>query len=102
MFSMRTIGLFYQSWLNNTLHLKGEKCSGGKHSKVRLTGLAGNANDERLPMFVIRKSKNPRCFKGVDILSCRYRAQRKSCVSSELFEEGVRELNRKFGSVMDL
>ena len=51
-------GLFYQCLPNKTLHLKGEKCSGRKHSKIRLTGLAaGNAYGERLPMFVIGKAK---------------------------------------------
>ena len=39
------------------MHFKGQKCSGGKHSKVRLTGLAaGNAFRERLPIFVTGKS----------------------------------------------
>ena len=51
---------------NKTLHLKGEKCSGGKNSKVRLTGLpAGNGYGE---MFVIGKSVKPLCFKGVKTL----------------------------------
>ena len=77
--------------------MKGEKCSGGKHSKVRLTGLAaGNALGERLPMFVIGKSAKPRCFKGVKTLPCRYRSQKKSWMSGELFEEYVRELDRTF------
>ena len=59
-------GLFFQGLPNKSLHLKGEKCVAGKHSKVCLTGLAaGNAFGERLPMFVIGKSKSPRCFKGV-------------------------------------
>ena len=82
-----------------TLHLKGEKCSGGKHSKIRLTGLAaGNAHGERLAMFVIGKANKPRCFKGVRNLPWRYRAQRKSWMTAELFEEWVRELDRKFSA----
>ena len=41
-------------------------CSSGKHSKVRLTGLAaGNATGEKLPLFAIGKSAKPRCFSGV-------------------------------------
>lgn len=57
--------LFYQCLPNKTLYLKGEECSSGKHSKVHLTGLtAGNAYGERLPMFVIRKS---RCLKDVNV-----------------------------------
>ena len=37
-FNADEFGLFYQCLPNKTLHLKGEKCSGGKRSKVRLTG----------------------------------------------------------------
>lgn len=47
-------------------------------------------------MFVIGKSAKPRCFKGVKTLPCRYRSQKKSWMSGELFEEWVRELDRKF------
>ena len=98
-FNADEFGLFYQCLPNKTLHLKGEKCSRGKHSKIRLTGLAaGNAYGERLPMFVIGKANKPRCFKGVRNLPCRYRAQRKSWMTAELFEEWVRELDRKFSA----
>ena len=63
-----------------------------------MTGMAaGNAIGERLPMFVIGKSKNPRCFKGVKSIPCRYRAQPKSWMSSELLEEWMRELDCSFG-----
>ena len=80
-------GLFYQCLSNKTLHLKGEKCSGRKHSKIRHTGLAaGNAYGEKLPMFVIGKANKPRCFKGVRNLPCRYRAQRKSWLTAETFQ----------------
>ena len=37
-------GLFYQQFPTKSFYLKGERCAGGKFSKVRLTGLAaGNA-----------------------------------------------------------
>ena len=49
--------LFFQALPKKTLHLKGGKCSGGKNSKIRLTGLAAaNMIAEKLPMFVIGKS----------------------------------------------
>ena len=71
-------GLFFQGLPKKTLHMKGEKCSGGKHSKVRLTGMAAaSAVGEVLPMFVIGKSKKPRCFKGVRSPPCWYKAQKK-------------------------
>ena len=61
-FSTDKLGLFYQYLPNKALHLK--KCSGRKHSRVRLTGLtAGNAYGERLQMFVIGKSVTPRFLK---------------------------------------
>ncbi|XP_065653034.1 tigger transposable element-derived protein 4-like [Hydra vulgaris] len=57
---------------------------------------AGNVKGERLLMFVIGKSKSPRCFKGVKNIPCRYRAQPKSWMSAELFEEWVKEIDLKF------
>ena len=69
----------------------------GKKSKVRLTGMAeASATGEKLPMFVIWKSKNPRCFKNVKHLPCEYKSQKKSWMNSEIFEEWVRKLDRKF------
>ena len=50
-------------------------------------------------MFVIGKANKPRCFRGVRNLPCRYRAQRKSWMTAELFEEWVRQLDRKFSAV---
>ena len=92
-------GLFYQCLPNKTLQLKGGKCSGGKHSKVRLTGLAaGNAYGERLQIFAIGKSVKPRCFKGVKTFPCQYRAQHKSWISGEPFEDWVHELDQKFAA----
>ena len=47
-------GLFYRAFPTKSLHLKGEKCSGGKNSKILLTGLvAANMCGEKIPMFVI-------------------------------------------------
>ena len=88
-------GLFFQCLPNKFSQLKTEKCSGGKHSKIRITGLAAvNAVGSKLPMFVIGKAKKPRCF----TLPCRYRAQKKSWMDGVLFEEWVRGLNKKFES----
>ena len=62
-------GLFYQCVPN-----KSEKCSGGKLSKARITGMSlANAAGDKLPMFVIGKARKPCCFKNVKFLPCRYR-----------------------------
>ena len=64
-YNVDEFGLFYRAQPNKSLHLKNEDCVGGKHSKLRLTGLtAANAVGEKLPLFVIDKSKKPRCFKN--------------------------------------
>ena len=92
-------GLFYQALPKKSLHLRNEKCSGGKHSKIRLTGMAAaNMLGEKLPMFVIGKAVKPRCFKNIKQRPSRYRAQKRSWMNSELFEEWVRELDKKFES----
>ena len=96
-FNTNEFGLFYQCLPDKTHHLKGEKCSGGKKSKVRLTRMAAaSAVGEKLPMFVIWKSKNPFCFKNVKHLPCEYKSQIKNWMNSEIFEEWVCKLDRKF------
>ena len=96
-FKADEFGFFYQCFADKTYHLKREKCSGEKKSKVRLTGMAAaSAVGEKLPMFVIWKSKNPRCFENVKHLPCEYKSQKKSWMNSEIFEEWIRKLDRKF------
>ena len=58
-FNAAEFGLFYQALRSKSMHFKNERCSGGKFSKVRLTGLAAaNATGEKLPMFVIGNQQN--------------------------------------------
>ena len=77
--------------------MKGEKCSGGKHNKVRLTGMAAaSAAGEKLPIFAIGKSAKPTCFKNVKSLLCCYRLQVKSWMNSFLFDEWIKELDKNF------
>ena len=96
-FNADKFGLFCQCLPSKTYHLCGEKCSGDKNSKVRLTGMAATSETgEKLEMFVIGKPKEPWCFKNVKQLLCRYRDQRKSWMTGVLFEEYVRKLDSSF------
>ena len=96
-FNPDEFGLFYQCLPTKTYHLSGERCSGGKNSKVRLTGnAAATATWEKLSMFVVGKSKTPRCFKNIKQLPCRYRSQRKSWMTEDLFGEWIRKLDSSF------
>ena len=52
-------GLFCQQLPTKSFHLKGERCAGGKFSKVRVTGLAaGNAAGENCPCSLLERQKN--------------------------------------------
>ena len=96
-YNTNEFGLFYQMHPEKSLHLEKEQYIGGKQSKVRITGMAAsNALGDKIPMFVISKSVKPRCFKEIKKKPCQYRAQKISWMTSYLFEEWVRELDRKF------
>ena len=78
--------IFYRALPTKIMYLKGEKYSGGKYSKIRLTGLAtANMRGEKI-MFVIGKSKKPRSFKGIRCTPCRYRARKVPCESENRTE----------------
>ena len=88
--------LFYQALPDKFLKYNCERCSGGKHSKKRLTGLAaGNATGEKLPLFVIGNSAKLRCFSCVKSLLCRYYSKKNSWMDWDLFMEWVKEHDRK-------
>ena len=48
---------------------------------------------EKLPLLVIGRSENPRCFKHVKTLPVSYKANRKSWMTSVLFEEWLRVID---------
>ena len=66
-FNVDELGLFYKLLPNKTYRIRGEKFSGGKKSKERITVLLGGNMDgsEKLELVVIVKSRNPRCFKNI-------------------------------------
>ena len=92
-------GLFHQMHPEKSLHLKKEQCIGGKQSKVKITGMAvSNALGDKISIFLVSKLVKPCCFKGIKKKPCRNRAQKKSRMTSDLFEEWVHELDHKFQS----
>ena len=92
-FNADEFGSFYPELLHKTLDLLKEKCSRGKHSKIRLTGIvAARMTAVKLPVFIEGKAKNTRCFKEIKKVVCVHNSQTKSLMDSELFEECVREL----------
>lgn len=93
-FNADEIGLFYSVLPNKTMCFRGEHCHGGKLSKNRITILfLTNADgSEKFPLFVIGKSKNPRCFKNIKTLPAVYEANKKSWMTG-VFRVSTRREN---------
>ncbi|MBA0776311.1 hypothetical protein Gotri_011319 [Gossypium trilobum] len=76
MYNMDKIGLFYRLQVDHSLATK--QLEGRKKDKERLTAVVCCNGDgaNKVPLWVISKFANPRCFKHVNIdnLNCHYRA----------------------------
>lgn len=97
-FNADETGLFYKCTPDKTMTFKGERCSGGKLSKDRITLMVGANMDgsEKLPLLMIGKSANPRCFKNVKTLPVQYKNNKKAWMTSEIFSEWLSKLDKKF------
>lgn len=105
-FNFDETALFYKAQPNKSLTLRGEKCLGGKSSKMRLTvGLLVSATGEKQPPIIIGKAKRPRSFKRLDVESLfkrKWRFNKTSWMTAALFQEyglkfdeKMRQQNRK-------
>ena len=52
-------------------------------------------SSDKLPLLVIGKAANPRCFKNVKSLPVQYHANRKTWMTSEIFVSWVKEIDKK-------
>lgn len=96
-FNVDEAGLFYQCTPNKSLTFKNEKCSGGKLSKQRVTLLIGAnmSGSEKLPLLMIGRSANPRCFKNIKKKPINYMSNAKAWMTSLIFEKWLLELDCK-------
>ncbi|XP_022782963.1 tigger transposable element-derived protein 6-like [Stylophora pistillata] len=92
-------GFMWKATLTQTLNVRGEKCTGGKKSKERVTVLVAYNQDgtEKLSLLVIEKYARPRCFRNsnMNLLPVTYESQKKAWMDSVLFEKWVRQLDRQ-------
>lgn len=91
-YNMDETGLFYRLQADHSLATK--QLEGRKKDKERLTVAVccnGDGSD-KVPLWIIGKYANPRCFKNVNInnLNCHYRANKKAWMTGLLFQEFVR------------
>ncbi|UYV84636.1 hypothetical protein LAZ67_X002928 [Cordylochernes scorpioides] len=80
----------------NLLSMK--NVTGGKLSKERVTLLVGANMDgsEKLPLLMIGKAANPRCFKNVKTKPVDYANSARAWMTSYLFEKWLLNLDKKF------
>jgi hypothetical protein len=89
--------LFYKLLPNRTLAFKGQKCTGGKLSKERLTLLlcANFDGSDKYPLLVIGKSAKPRCFKNRLTLPTEYTHNKKAWMTSGLFCDWIKKFDQR-------
>lgn len=90
--------LFFKLLPSKSLSFKGERCTGGKLSKDRLTVLIGAnmTGSDKLKPLVIGKSKHPRCFKNVASLPVSYQANSKAWMTQAIFREWIYREDARF------
>lgn len=90
-FNADKTGFMWKATPTQRLNLRGEKCTGGKKSKDRVTVLVAWNQDgtEKLPRLVIGKYAKPRCFRHINmnLLPVTYESQTKAWMDSALFEK---------------
>lgn len=83
-------GLYWKKMPTKSLVSKKEMAAPGfKASKSRITAMAcgNNSGTHRLPLLLIGKSMNPRCFKGIKKLPVIYKNQKNSWMDTKIFIE---------------
>ena len=94
-FNADEAGLFFMCLPDKTFTFKGQPCNDGKLSKDRITVLlcANMSGTEKLPLLLIGKSKNPRCFKGIRTLPVNYQNNKKAWMTSDIFADWLKKVN---------
>ena len=92
-------GQFFRALPNRSLTEASQICTSGKKSKDRLTCLFfTNASGGKERPFIIGKSANQRCFRGIQdsrLLTCQYFSHPKAQMNSDIMMEILSKLNRR-------
>ncbi|XP_067136655.1 jerky protein homolog-like [Centruroides vittatus] len=83
-------GLYWKKMPTKTVISENEMSAPGfKASKSRVTVMVCTnvTGTHRLPLLIIGKSKNPRCFKGIKNLPVTYKNQKNSWMDTRIFKE---------------
>ena len=97
-YNLDETGCFWRTLPEQGFRQRGKCCKGGKKSNQRFTvALIANAAGGKEKPIVIWKSKNPRCFKGIDkkSLPVTYYSQRNSWMTVDTFMAILTAWNQK-------
>ena len=95
-FNADETGLFFRGLPERSLVVKKGERKGGKKAKERITLLlCCSGTGEK---FIIGKSANPRCFRGINVrtLNIRYESNRRAWMTRDIFVAWLKSLNNKF------
>lgn len=97
-------GLFFKLMPDKSFVFKTESYHGGKLSKERVTVMActNATGTHKVKLFVIGKSKSPRCFKGVHTLPVPYDHQNRAWMTGELYIAWLKELDLQSSKLQPL
>lgn len=97
-FNLDETALFYKLTPSKTLAFRNENCSGGKLSKERVTLMVGGNCDgsEKLPLLMIGKYKNPRCFKNVKTFPVLYSSNKNAWTTKYEWENYLKKMDKIF------
>jgi hypothetical protein len=96
---MDETSLFFRTLPNSTLSHVKQLCKGGKQGKDRITVVPTCSTlGEKLPPWIICKSKNPRAFQGQDTskLKVKYTNNVKAWMTNPIFNQYLKELDEYF------
>ncbi|KAH8009884.1 hypothetical protein HPB51_021682 [Rhipicephalus microplus] len=85
--------LFYKALLSKTKPKPVGKCSNDRITVLMGANMAG---DEQLKLFVIGKSRHPRCFKGLRHLPVTHHGNGRVWMNTAIFENWLREEDARF------
>ncbi|KAL4121290.1 hypothetical protein QTP88_013834 [Uroleucon formosanum] len=101
-----TEGWFHRALPKHTYVLQNDKAKGTKSCKKRITILCcASMTGEKKKLLVVGKSKQPRCFKGVNALPVDYTANKNAWMTQEIFCQWLikwdNELDKKIVLLVD-
>lgn len=94
-FNVDETALFYRQLPEHTLEKQRKSVSGSKKSKDRVTLLVGGSiRGEKLPLLMMGKFKNPRCFnQAASSLPLRYCSSKNAWMTKTLFGDWLSYIN---------